>query len=329
MNEWKNKNVFVTGGTGFIGTNLVQSLIDDGANVTVLVRDHKPKSYFYTLGLDKEVNMVNGDLTNGRLLIRILNEYEIDTVFHLAAQSIVTAGNKSPLSTFETNIKGTWELLEACRVCDTKRVVVASSDKAYGTHDELPYSEHMALKGEHPYDVSKSCMDLLAQCYYKTYGLRVAITRCANIYGPGDYNFSRLIPKLIRASFTNEEVEIRGGGQMERDFMYINDAVNAYKTLAMNLDRDDVAGQAFNFGWSEPIKIINVAREFEKIVGTKLNFKIEQNVSNEISKQYLDSQKAKEILGWEPLVNLINGLKRSHELYNACKNDFLKEQNEG
>ncbi len=326
MNEWNNKNVFVTGGMGFLGTQLVYSLIQDGANVTVLVRDHKPKSYFYTLGLDKEVNMVSGDITNGRLLKRILNEHEIDTVFHLAAQSIVSAGNKSPVGTFETNIKGTWELLDACRLCDIKRVVVASSDKAYGTHEELPYNETMALQGKHPYDVSKSCMDLLAQCYHESFGLPVAITRCANIYGGGDYNFSRLIPKLIRSSFTGEEVEIRGGGEMERDFMYVGDAVRAYKMLAMSLDNPDVVGQAFNFGYNTPIRILDVAHIVGHVIGKKLNIKVIENVNNEISKQYLDSQKAKEILGWEPLIGLHEGLRLTLKEYEHKENDFKDKQ---
>lgn len=319
-------NIFITGGTGFLGTHLTNNLKDEH-NVTVLIRDHKPKSYFYSLGLDKEVNIVKGDFTNGQLIKRVLTEHEIDTVFHLGAQSIVNAGNTSPIGTFESNIKGSWEVLDACRIADVDRVVVASSDKAYGTHDELPYSEYMALKGEHPYDVSKSCMDLITQSYYKTYGLSTSITRCANLYGAGDYNFSRLIPRLVRSVFTNEEITLRGKGLMERDFLYVSDAVRAYKMLAQKNDIE-TRGQAFNFGNGEPIQIKTVVEELEKAINKKLNIKIVSQAQNEILSQYLDSQKAKEVLDWKPLVNLHHGLKHTFDEYSKYKNNFLRGHNE-
>ncbi len=317
-------NIFITGGMGFVGTHLVHHLTDKGYNVTVLARDHKPKSYFYSLRLNHRTNIVKGDLMNGRLLTRTLNEYEIDTVFHLGAQSIISAGNKSPIGTFETNIKGTWELLDACRICDTERVVVASSDKAYGSHDTLPYSEHMTLKGEHPYDVSKSCMDLISQSYYKTYGLPVSITRCANIYGGGDYNFSRLIPKLIRSSFTGEKVTIRGSGLMERDFLFVGDAILAYEKLANNKNG---IGESFNFGCGKPIKIIDVVCALQEVMQNELNIEVINDAKNEISKQYLDSQKAKEILNWSPAVDLKTGLDLTYLSYLETKYNFLNDEN--
>lgn len=245
---WKDRNVFVTGCTGLLGSWLTKALVERKANVTGLIRDYIPGSNLYGLQLNEKINVVRGNVEDYLLLERILNEYEVDTVFHLAAQTIVTIANRNPLSTFETNIKGTWNILEACRrSAIVTRIVAASSDKAYGDQLTLPYDEHTPLEGRHPYDVSKSCSDLICRAYYETYKLPVCVTRCGNFYGGGDLNFNRIVPGTIRSVINNEAPIIRGDGKSIRDYFYIEDGAIAYMTLAEKMDNQKIHGEAFNF----------------------------------------------------------------------------------
>ena len=244
--SWQGKNVFITGCTGFLGAWLTKALVERGANVIGLIRDTVPRANFIKLGLDKQITTVHGEVEDYFLLERAINEYEIDTVFHLAAQTIVTIANRNPLATYETNIKGTWNILEVCRRNPlVNRIIIASSDKAYGEHEVLPYKEDAALKGPHPYDVSKSSADLLALAYYTTYKTPVCVTRCGNFYGGGDLNFNRIVPGTIRSVIFNERPIIRSDGTLIRDYIFILDAVEAYIMLAEKLGRDQgLAGEA-------------------------------------------------------------------------------------
>lgn len=259
---WKNKNVFVTGCTGFLGSWLVKSLVDKGARVVGLVRDIVPDSNLYKNGYFSKINIVNGELEDQNLLERTLGEYEIDTIFHLGAQTIVGIANRNPISTFESNIRGTYNLLEAARHSPLiKRIVIASSDKAYGDQKELPYNEEMPLIGKHPYDVSKSCVDLIAQAYFKTFNLPVCITRCGNFFGGGDLNFNRIIPDAIRSVLQNKEPVIRSDGTLIRDYFYIEDGVNAYLSLAEKMDQLKIYGEAFNFSNENQLTVLEVAKK--------------------------------------------------------------------
>jgi len=246
-----------------------------------------------------------------------VNEYNIDTCFHLAAQTIVDVAKKFPLSTFESNIKGTWNILEASRNCKTiKRLIIASSDKAYGTHSKLPYKESYPLHGEYPYEVSKTCCDLLAQCYFKTYNLPIAIARCANIFGGGDFNFSRIVPGTIRSLIFDENPVIRSDGTPLRDYLYVEDAVDAYLTLAENLDKNIIKGEAFNFGSGKPISVVDLVNLIIKISGKNyLKPKILNKAIAEIRDQYLSCEKAKKLLKWEAKFNLEDALIRTYEWY--------------
>ena len=253
-NFWKGKNVFITGCTGLLGSWLTKALVERGANVIGLIRDLVPKSNLNWSGFNKKITTIRGELEDYVLLERALNEYEIDSVYHLGAQTIVTIANRNPISTFETNIKGTWNLLEACRRSPKiERIIFASSDKAYGAQDKLPYNEETPLEGRHPYDVSKSCADLLCQSYHETYNLPVCITRCGNFYGGGDLNFNRIVPGTIRSVLNKEQPIIRSNGKMIRDYFYIEDGVEAYLTLAEKMDEDNIHGEAFNFSNEEPL----------------------------------------------------------------------------
>jgi CDP-glucose 4,6-dehydratase len=300
---WESKRVFVTGCTGLLGPWLTERLILEGAHVVGLVRDQVPLSNFYLLGLDRQVTVVRGDVTDLMLLERTLNEYEIDTVFHLAAQAIVPTANRSPVSTFESNICGTWSMLETARRCPWVRsIVVASSDKAYGEHLELPYREETALCPTNFYDVSKASADLLSQAYHKHFGLPVAIVRCGNLYGGGDLNFNRLVPGTIESALRERPPLIRSDGRYVRDYFYVADAAEAYLTVAEQLlSRDDVAGEAFNFSNEEPITVLELVQKILERVGKKdLKPEILGTASGEIVKQYLSSQKARRLLGWRP-----------------------------
>jgi CDP-glucose 4,6-dehydratase len=334
------KNVFVTGAYGLLGAWLVDALLEDGADVTVLKRDDNPRAALSLLDLERRVNIVRGDLRDFTLMQRALGEYEVDTVFHLAAQTIVGTANRSPVPTFEANIRGTWTLLEACRLHGEPSVVVAASDKAYGSHDELPYREHFALEARFPYDVSKACTDLITRSYFHTYGLPTAVTRFANIYGGGDTNRSRLVPEAVAAALAGRSPIIRSDGTPERDFLYVEDAAAAYLTLAGALESgnaqpDDaaaarsgepgrragglVAGEAFNAGGERPHAVREVVDLICKVTGSDVEPDIRGTGTpkGEIDRQYVDSTKLRTLTGWRPEVELEEGLRRTVEWYRS------------
>lgn len=314
INFWKYRNVFVTGATGLLGSWLVERLLELGANVTCLVRDWVPKSKLVLEGYFERSNIVRGELEDYNLLVRAINEYEIDSVFHLGAQAIVGTSSRSALSTFEANIRGTWNLLEACKTCSkiVQRVVVASSDKAYGSHEKLPYTEDAPLQGRFPYDVSKSCSDLISFSYYYTYQTPVAVTRCGNLFGGGDINFNRLVPGTIRSALQNDPPVIRSDGKYVRDYFYVRDAVNAYLALAEHLPDDRFVGQAFNFGHEQPMSVLELVDLILRLLDkTALQPLILNEASHEIQKQYLDCSKARRMLNWQPQYSLEEGLKET------------------
>jgi CDP-glucose 4,6-dehydratase len=316
---WQRRSVFVTGAGGFVGSWLAHRLAEEGAQVTVILRDEPLFSNFQLLGLPQRVNVVRGSITNQQLVERILNEYAVDTCFHLAAQAIVGVANRSPISTFESNISGTWCVLEACRVTPTiERVVVASSDKAYGSQPVLPYTEDMSLLGVNPYDASKVCADVLARSYQRTYRMPLAVARCANIYGGGDLNFSRLIPGTIRSALLSERPVIRSDGTPVRDYLHVDDAVNAYLTLAERAGDEQVAANAFNFGTDSPINALDLVRLMLDIAHTpelQPDIRGSGAPAGEINRQYLNSDRARATLGWMPQVNLHDGLRRTVSWY--------------
>jgi len=319
---WSNKNVFVTGGTGFLGSYLVKKLVNYGANVTILVRDYIPQSNIYSGEEYKKVNSVHGILEDYLLIERILGEYEIDTVFHLAAQAIVGVANRNPLGTFISNIQGTWNILEAARKSPLiKQVIVASSDKAYGDQEKLPYDENMPLQGKHPYDVSKSCADLIAQTYYETYKLPVCITRCGNLYGGGDLNFNRIIPQSIQSILNKEAPIIRSDGSFIRDYFYIEDAVDAYINLAEKVVELSLGGQAFNFSNEIQLTVLELVNKILKVMGSDIKPIILNQGNNEILHQYLSAKKARTVLGWSPNYTIDEGLSKTIEWYK----DFLNK----
>ena len=309
-NYWKDRNVFVTGCTGLLGSWLTEALYRRGANVVGLIRDLVPRSNLAKLGCWERINVVRGDVADYAVLERALNEYEVETVFHLAAQTIVTIANRAALSTFESNIKGTWNLLEACRhVSTVKRVVVASSDKAYGDQDKLPYDETTPLEGRHPYDVSKSCSDLIAQAYFKTYALPVAIARCGNLYGGGDLNWNRIVPGTIRSVECGERPVIRSDGTFIRDYFYILDAVEGYLLLAEKAAEKGIAGQGFNFSDERQTTVLELVKLILRLMRKeKLQPDVRNEARGEIRRQYLSAAKARKLLGWKPLYTLEKGL---------------------
>jgi CDP-glucose 4,6-dehydratase len=316
-NFWKNRNVFVTGCTGLLGSHLTGTLIEHGANVVGLVRDIVPESNLVQAGVYDKVNIVRGCVEDFFTVERALNEYEIDAVFHLAAQTIVSIANRNPFSTFESNIKGTWCLLEACRqVPIVKRIVVASSDKAYGGQEGLPYQEKAPLKGSHPYDVSKSCADLIAFAYYQTYKLPVCITRCGNFYGPGDLNFNRIVPGTIRSVLNNEPPVIRSDGTYIRDYFYVKDAVLAYLHLAEKMDDTGIHGEAFNFSNELQIPVLEMVNKILKLMD-RMDLKpvILGQAEQEIKHQYLSARKARQVLKWRPKYDLDDALKETVAWY--------------
>ena len=321
--SWRNKNVFVTGCTGLLGSWLTKALVKREANVVGLVRDNVPRANFCRLGLDTVINVVRGEVEDYFLLERIINEYEIDTVFHLAAQTIVTIANRNPLATFETNIKGTRNLLEACRRNPTvKRIIVASSDKAYGEHEVLPYTEDASLKGSHPYDVSKSCTDLITLAYYNTYRLPACITRCGNFYGGGDLNFNRVVPGAIRSAIFDERPVIRSDGTLIRDYIYVLDAVVAYILLAEKMEELPIQGEAFNFSNELQLNVLDMTKKILAIMGREdLKPIILNEAKGEIKHQYLSAEKAKKVLGWQAKYTLEEGLKETINWYQ----EFFKD----
>ena len=320
MGFWQNRNVFVTGASGLLGSWMVEELIKEGASVTCLLRDWVPGSKLISSGTASRANIVHGQLEDYDLLVRIINEYEIDSVFHLAAQTIVGTASRSAISTFDSNIRGTWNLLEACRVCPKliERIVFASSDKAYGSHDNLPYTEDMALQGRFPYDVSKSCADLIAQSYFHSYGMPIAITRCVNLFGGGDLSFNRLVPGTIASALRNERPVIRSNGKFVRDYFYVLNAVEGYMKLAEQMPDDSINGQAFNFGYGEPLTVVELVDEILTIMDKKsLEPIILNEASNEIVNQYLDCTKAQKMLGWQPRYGREEGLSQTIEWYDG------------
>lgn len=315
---WQARRVLVTGATGLVGSWLVRNLLRAGAQITALVRDWDPQSELIRGGLVSQIAVVSGAIEDYATLERALVEHEIDTVFHLAPRTIVGAALRSPLATFEANIRGTYNLLEACRRQRdlVERVVVASSDKAYGASDRLPYTESMPPLGRYPYDVSKSCADLIAQSYHQTYGVPVAIARCGNIYGGGDLHWSRVVPGTIRSLHFGERPVVRSDGGYTRDYVYVEDAVAAYLRLAEMLDREDVRGQAFNFGPAEPHSVRDVIGALQRLMRREdLDLDIRNGAHAEIRHQYLDSAKARRTLDWQPSYSLDEGLTRSVAWY--------------
>ena len=319
---WKHRQVLVTGATGLLGGHLTRRLVEGGAQVVALVRDGVPKSL--VLGSDPEWNLerkmtvVRGELEDFAVLERTLNEYEIDSVFHLGAQTIVGAANRSPLPTFKSNIEGTWNLLEACRLHSQKiqRVIVASSDKAYGNLQGESYDESSPLKGEHPYDVSKSCADLIARAYFVSYGLPVAITRCGNFFGPGDLNFNRLVPGTIRSVLAGESPVIRSDGKYVRDYIYADDGALAYLKLAEAMVDRRFSGEAFNFSYGLRLSVAEVVRKVIEVTGKSgISETILNQASNEIPVQCLNSEKAQKLLGWKPQYGFDDGLKATVDWY--------------
>ena len=314
---WRDRTVFVTGATGLLGGWLVRRLVEMDADVVCIVRDWVPQSELVRARFVEKVKVVRGDMRDQVLLERILGEYEIDTVFHLAAQTIVGIANRNPISTFETNIGGTWALLEACHRSPTVHsILTASSDKAYGDQEELPYNEDTPLQGRYPYDVSKSCADLLAQSYAVTYKLPVAITRCGNFYGGGDLNWNRVVPGTIRSVLRGQQPVIRSDGRLIRDYFYIEDAAAAYIMLSEKLSRDtSLRGEAFNFSNENPLSVLELVEQILQIMGSQLKPIIQNEASNEILSQYLNAEKARRVLGWEPLFSLGEGLKQTIAWY--------------
>lgn len=314
---WQNKRVFVTGCNGLLGSWLTAALIVRGADVVGLIRDRVPHAELIRAGTIEQISVVYGDVCDYALMERTLAEYEIDTVFHLAAQTQVGIANRVPLSTFETNVKGTWTVLEAARRNPTVQgVVVASSDKAYGQQAQLPYREDSPLQGRHPYDVSKSCADLIAQSYAHTYSLPVAVTRCANLYGGGDLNWNRIVPGTIRSVLRRERPLIRSDGAFKRDYLFVQDAVEGYLMTAERLRDPAVRGQAFNFGLARPFTALEVVQTIINLSAyPDLEPVILNEVKNEIQEQYLASDKAAQVLGWRPLHTLAEGLAQTMNWY--------------
>jgi CDP-glucose 4,6-dehydratase len=286
--------------------------------VVALRRDVPPAARFRTEGIEERCTLALADLTDHDALVRVLNEHEVSEVFHLGAQTLVSTANRSPLGTWEANVRGTWCLLEACRTLGTvRKVVVASSDKAYGDHDELPYREDFALQPRYPYDVSKACTDLIARSYANTYGLPVAVTRLANVYGPGDLNWSRIVPDSARALARGERPVIRSDGTPERDYLYVEDAVDAYLAIGASLDRPELSGRAWNAGWGRPIPVIDVVRTLISVSGRDVEPDVrgEGTPHGEIDRQFLDSTAIREELGWEPRWDLERGLAVTWDWY--------------
>lgn len=318
MSVWRHRRVFVTGASGLLGSWLVEELLRQEAEVVCLIRDWVPDSRLVTGGALSRVTVVRGELEDRDLLLRAMNEHEVRTVFHVAAQTIVGTAARSALSTFEANVRGTWNLLDACRACPglVEGVVVASSDKAYGEHDALPYREDTPLQGRFPYDASKACADLIAFSYHRTYDVPVAVTRCGNLYGGGDLNFNRLIPGTIRSALRGESPVVRSDGSYIRDYFYVEDAVEAYLQLAERLPDPGFVGEAFNFGTETPMSVLEVVDAILRATGRqRLEPTILGEASHEIRRQYLDCTKARERLDWRPRHTFEEGLQKTVQWY--------------
>ncbi len=316
---WHGRRVLITGATGIVGSWLVKELLDREAQVVALVRDADPQTELYRSGDIARVFVVNGVLEDFATLERAINIHEAETVFHLGAQTLVGVADRFPLATFESNIRGTYNLLEACRLHRdlVAQVVVASSDKAYGVSPgEVPYTEDMPLQGRQPYEVSKSCADLIAQSYHHAYGLPVAIARCGNIYGGGDLNWSRLVPGTIRSLLNRERPIVRSDGKHVRDYIYVRDAVRAYMCLAERLDDERVRGAAFNFSTETPQTVLAVIAGISRLMDCEdVAPDIRCEARNEIRYQHLSAARSREVLGWQPQYDLPTGLTETIEWY--------------
>ena len=314
---WKNRKVFITGHEGFLGSNLTKSLLNCGADIVGIDKiKNRPDSVLD--GLRSRIVCIKGDISNLGLIKGIINKYKPQIIFHLAAEAIVGVANKNPIMTFESNIEGTWNILEASRNKKfIEAIVAASSDKAYGSHEILPYKENASLKGSHPYDVSKSCADLICNTYWHTYKVPVCVTRCGNIFGPGDFNYSRLVPDAIRCVLEGKQFVIRSDGKFTRDYVYVEDIVNGYIMLAEKMKKLKLYGEAFNFSNESPITVIDMVKNIYNMEGKKPDYKILNQAKYEIKHQYLCSQKARRVLGWRPECEctLKKGLGKTIEWY--------------
>jgi len=310
MSKWSDRRVLVTGATGIVGSHLCETLLGYGAYVVAQVRDDDPQSSFYRDGIFRRCSIVRGELQHFEDCMRAINAHDVEVVFHLGAQTLVGTALRDPLETFESNIRGTYNLLEAARRLGdlVKAIVVASSDKAYGDSDVLPYTEDMPLSGRHPYDVSKSCTDLLATCYSITYGLPVTIARCGNIYGAGDLNWSRIVPGTIRSLLAGERPILRSSGMNVRDYIYVADVVSAYLALAEQMENPLVRGEAFNFSPGTRVDVFEIVRAITRLMGSTLEPVVLDIATHEIKDQTLDASKARVVLGWAPQWSLESGL---------------------
>jgi CDP-glucose 4,6-dehydratase len=314
---WKGKTVFVTGATGLMGGWLVKALMHEGAEIVALIRDQAPKCMLVREGLIGRIATISGDLECLPTMQRAIAEYSPHAVFHLAAQPLVQVAKRDPVGTLRANVMGTWNVMEACRLAGTSSVVVASSDKAYGASENLPYRETHPLQGRYPYDVSKSCTDLVAQMYAATYGVKTAIARCGNLFGGGDLNFSRTIPGLIKATLAGEPFVIRSDGKFVRDFLYVKDAAECYLILGEKLAEDpSISGEAFNFSLGERLTVLEIVHMTLAIMGrTDLKPVIQNIASSEIREQYLDASKAGERLGWQPHYGMKEAISETIDWY--------------
>jgi CDP-glucose 4,6-dehydratase len=318
--SYEGAAVLVTGAQGFIGSHLAGRLLAEGARVVAPRRDVPARSYFALAGLERGCDVVPLDLLDAAGVARVVNEHDIEVVFHLAAQAIVRVANRSPASTWESNVRGTWNLLEACRALGEegpRAIVVASSDKAYGPHEALPYREDHALRAVHPYDVSKACADLIARSYAHSFGLPVAVTRLANVYGPGDLNFSRIVPDAARALIRGERPVIRSDGTPLRDFVHVSDAVEAYLAVAGSLMRPELRGRAWNAGAGQPISVGELVERLIAVSGRRVAPDVRGAGSphGEIDRQWLDSSAIRGELGWAPRRGLDEGLAETYAWY--------------
>ena len=318
VNFWSGRRVLVTGATGIVGSCLTKDLLELGAHVVALVLDADPQTELYRSGTIRRVNVVQGQLEDFHAVERAVVAHEVDTIFHLGAQAIVAVAHRSPLPTFETNVRGTWNVLEAARLHSdiVKRVVVASSDKAYGEHDALPYTEDMALQGHYPYEVSKSCADLITQSYFHTYRLPVAVARCGNIYGGGDLNWSRIVPGTIRSLLRGESPILRSDGLFIRDYIYVKDVSQAYLCLAEAVSAPEIHGECFNFSPETQVTVLEIVNMIRRIAGCEhIQPTILNAAQGEIRNQYLSSAKAEKMLHWKPSFDLERGLKETLQWY--------------